>query len=122
LPRAKKLSQIALGEEFFTESFFCSRQRNYSPRVLFFAENIIFYSHQRGLHREHEIKLSLKNISLAEASVSVAIVKKKYACPAIADEVPPMIVCSAVVPWGETTTAPRCCPADILHQYLIVFS
>jgi hypothetical protein len=53
-----------------------SEQRNPSPRVLFFAENIIFYSRQRGLRREHEIKLSPKNIALAEASVSVVMYEK----------------------------------------------
>jgi hypothetical protein len=49
--------------------FFFSRQRNSSPRVFFF-ENIFFYSRQRGLRRELEIKLSPKNIALGEDSVS----------------------------------------------------
>jgi hypothetical protein len=66
-PRA---SRLTLGEEFFAESFFCSRRRNYSPSVLFFVENIIFYSRQRDLRRDHDIKLSPKNIALGEASFS----------------------------------------------------
>jgi hypothetical protein len=66
-----RASQLTPGKEFFAESFcFCSRRKNYSLRVLFFAENIIFYSRQRDLRQEHEIKLSLKNIALGEASVS----------------------------------------------------
>jgi hypothetical protein len=76
------------GKEFFAESFFfCSRRKNYSLRVLFFAENIIFYSRQRDLRREHEIKLSPKNIALGEASVSVVMAseiqnlrQRQYAC------------------------------------------
>jgi hypothetical protein len=69
----KKLS----AKNFFAKSQLdSSRRRNPSPRVLFFAENIIFYSRQRGLRREHEIKLSPKNIALAEASVSVVMYEK----------------------------------------------
>jgi hypothetical protein len=80
LPRAKKILSV---KNFFAESqsvdsrrrilrreFFCSRRRNYSPSVLFFVENIIFYSRQRDLRRDHDIKLSPKNIALGEASFS----------------------------------------------------
>jgi hypothetical protein len=44
-------------KKFFAESFF-------------FTENIFFYSRQRDLRRELEIKLSPKNIALGEDSVS----------------------------------------------------
>jgi hypothetical protein len=44
-------------KKFFAESFF-------------FAENIFFYSRQRCLRRELEIKLSPKTIALGEDSVS----------------------------------------------------
>jgi hypothetical protein len=58
--------------------FFCSRRRNSSPRVFFFAENICFYSRQRDLRRELEIKLSPKNIALGEDSVSRSEARSLY--------------------------------------------
>jgi hypothetical protein len=39
----------------------------------FFAENICFYSRQRDLRRELEIKLSPKSIALGEDSVSRSV-------------------------------------------------
>jgi hypothetical protein len=69
--KKKALGLLALGEEFFAESIFSFALS--SPRVFFFVENIIFYSHQRDLRREHEIKLSAKNIALGEDSVSGSV-------------------------------------------------
>jgi hypothetical protein len=51
---------LTLGEEFFAESFF-------------FAENFLFDSRQRSLRREPKGRLSPKNFTLGEASVSGSV-------------------------------------------------
>jgi hypothetical protein len=63
-PRA---SRLALGEEFFFESIFFALSEEILRREYF------FYSRQRGLRRELEIKLSPKNIALGEDSVSRSV-------------------------------------------------
>jgi hypothetical protein len=63
--------------DFFKKNFFTESKENTlgeeflrRESVGWLSANINFYSRQRDLRREHEIKLSPKNIALGEVSVS----------------------------------------------------